>query len=66
MNVHGMTETHGSKPWITNISIVPHTLGILTANTPSSINTTQKTRNEKAFNKNRVTRNATKRNETSL
>ena len=25
-------EAHGSKPWVTNLSIVPRTLGILTAN----------------------------------
>ena len=25
-------EAHGCKPWLTNLSIVPHTLGILTAN----------------------------------
>ena len=25
-------EAHGCKPWVTNLSIVPHTLGILTAN----------------------------------
>ena len=26
-------EAHGCKPWVTNISIVPHTLDILTSNT---------------------------------
>ena len=25
-------EAHGCKPWVANLSIVPHTLGILTAN----------------------------------
>ena len=25
-------EAHGCEPWVTNISIVPHTLGILTKN----------------------------------
>ena len=25
-------EARGCKPWVTNLSIVPHTLGILTAN----------------------------------
>ena len=24
-------EAHGCKPWVTNLSMVPHTLGILTA-----------------------------------
>ena len=25
-------EAHGCKPWVTNLSIVPHTLGTLAAN----------------------------------
>ena len=25
-------EAHGCKPWITNLSVVPHTLDILTEN----------------------------------
>ena len=42
LNLHQLTslaesqkalEAHDSKPWVTNLSIVPHTLGILTANT---------------------------------
>ena len=26
-------EAHGCKPWVTNLSIIPHTLGLQTANT---------------------------------
>ena len=26
-------EAHGCKPWVTKLSIIPHTLDILTANT---------------------------------
>ena len=25
-------EAHGRKPWLTNLSMIPHTLGMLTAN----------------------------------
>ena len=28
----GFIVAHGCKPWVTNSSMVPHTLGILTAN----------------------------------
>ena len=28
-------EAHGCKPWVTNLSIVPHALGIRTTNTRS-------------------------------
>ena len=26
-------EAHGCKPWVTNLAIIPHTLGTLTTNT---------------------------------
>ena len=29
---HKTLEAHGCKPWVTNLSIIHHTLGILTAN----------------------------------
>ena len=35
--LHKTLEAHGYKPWVTNSSIVPHTLGVLTANATNYI-----------------------------